>query len=119
MAANEFYMFPEGEVYEVKKDDGLQDKNIIIDWVRHAESCSNLIAKSNVDTYVSTTDLGYNRIESQPELPHSSGLLGNFTGFIKSLPSKIASTNIEPPLSFIGVQHAINLGNKYITEEKA
>ena len=92
------------------------NKNVIIDWIRHAESCSNLIGKSNVDTYVGTSNIGYSNIVSQPEIPHDTSFLGKLTSFVSKLPSKIAGTNIEPPLSFIGMQHAINLGNKFMTE---
>ncbi len=71
-------------------------KKIIIDWVRHGESCSNLIS-------------GY--IKDKPEDTKSNKtdtlMQYNFIDMIKS-------TLVEPPLTHIGTQHAINIGKNYI-----
>ena len=66
-----------------------------IDWVRHGESCSNLIS-------------GGKAIIDRP-LPPS---------LFETNPINKIKSNIEPPLSNIGIQHAINVGNEFLKNNK-
>lgn len=108
---------------------------IIIDWIRHAESCSNF-DQNNVDdkyieNYNNPDNYGYDRKESytpkyvklhpkkssiyNPKLESTTGF---FSGLISATSDTIsqfrAASIYQPNLSFIGMQQAILLGKNYI-----
>ena len=85
--------------------------NAIIDWVRHAESCANLEGDIHVDKNIYTKrPLGYGTY-----IP-----IGNDIGRPESgniIEKTAARFTYEPNLSFIGMQHAIKLGD-FLKEQK-
>lgn len=95
--------------------------NIYIDWVRHAESCANLMGNHINDKY------------KDEQLNHKlrnnvEGLIKSFTETInthaayKTEINKNSNANIEslfhPTLSNVGIQQAIKLGLTYIRSKK-
>lgn len=81
-----------------------KSKRVSIDWVRHAESCSNFDSQTNVDRELNANrDYGY----AMTGGAMAGGAGDYFTG-IKS------RWYYEPNLSYIGIQQAIFLGEKYL-----
>lgn len=88
--------------------------NLYIDWIRHAESCSNFDSGNYVDKNTRPKrPLGYNTFDQDmPDDP-------NVPIYTKSLDSKLkASWRYEPNLSYIGMQQAIMLGVDFISKQK-
>lgn len=94
--------------------------SITIDWVRHAESCANLNSGSVIDVNTKR-DVGYDRIKSADTSHTTSSIAEPLYTYAKKatiLPSVIkAACRYHPNLSYIGMQHAINLGILYIKRE--
>lgn len=76
---------------------------IYIDWTRHAESCANYYAGNTVDA-----DDNKHRNRGYKELTGGKFDFSHFKATFK----------YEPNLSYIGMQHAINLGIIYAKKEK-
>ena len=88
-------------------------KQIIVDWVRHGESCSNFDQKTNDDKDIyNLRPRGYERYE--PKLKDKlSSMLPEI-----NVPTKIKATwKYEPNLSYIGMQQAILLGERYVVDK--
>lgn len=81
---------------------------ITIDWVRHAESCANYYTLNTLDTN-KKRNTGYKKLKR----PASENIsLGADKSIIQNLINKIKySMLLHPVLSFVGMQHAIILGN--------
>lgn len=116
--------------------DGCNNYQITINWIRHGESCANLEQKNYKDRPTEDSPIEDHPIEDHPidewvsvnseEEKKTSGEEKNFfervvdtaRDAISSLAEK--STQIqaaflyEPNLSFIGMNHAINLGTNFI-----
>ena len=88
----------------------MEYKSYRIDWIRHGESCSNYNNNHIMDNPIDGNDNFYN-INPQNNkidvLPHSI----DFMTRIKSL------FLLEPPLSYVGMNHAIKLGTEYLASE--
>lgn len=84
---------------------------LVVDWVRHAESCANFDSKSISDKVpgdVTKWEEGYEKL-GQFFDKSSTRTYSKFT------PSGMtASFKYHPNLSFVGMQHAIVLGNSLI-----
>jgi hypothetical protein len=78
-------------------------KTIYIDWTRHAESCANKASGTFAD------------IDSNPDRDVGYQILKG--GVNLSLSALKATYLYEPNLSYIGMQHAINLGINYIQKK--
>ena len=92
----------------------IKQQTIIIDWIRHAESCANLDSKSYLDKaptdYKDKDNIGHMERTKQTEvntweMPDSSLLKSTW--------------KYQPNLSFIGMQQAILLGTDFINKEPA
>jgi hypothetical protein len=89
-----------------------KNSNISIDWVRHAESCSNFDSGYITDeNSYNKRPLGYNKYTSNINDKTTDIKLYNPFSIIKS------ALMYEPNLSFIGMQQAIKLGS-YLKNKK-
>lgn len=90
------------------------DKTIIIDWVRHAESCANYDQGTINDNIPKNYEknCGYQMTSPKhilQEKKQSKELLG--------LTTYTSAFKYEPNLSFIGMQHAIMLGMNFVENQ--
>lgn len=92
----------------------MEEDTLCIYWTRHAESCSNkgsgnLDDKETVD-YNNPQNYGYEK---------RLNAVSNIENVAKSYTSKLKSTFLyHPNISFIGVQHGINLGLDFVKDKK-
>ena len=91
------------------------NQNIIIDWVRHAESCANYDQGTVNDNFPKEKyekNIGYQIISDPPVYQGKKGSRSNLT-----VSSNKSAFVYEPNLSFIGMQHAIMLDLKFVENE--
>ena len=121
--------------------------NITIDWVRHGESCSNLLADSNKDRGMNDNNPSFYNLYKDIEVPFIDITKANeidiiqyvekikipeynkmvattsiyersgwdiFISRITNIPNIVKSVLNEPPLTFVGICHGINVGRNYI-----
>jgi len=120
-----------------------QTYQILINWIRHGESCANFEVGSNKDNKSTTpTNSGYGRVGNQYEIDRYKKLqepvIVNVTdrnadsediaiehenieedmpdGILQKVKSKLTASYLyEPNLSYIGMNHAINLGTDFFS----
>jgi broad specificity phosphatase PhoE len=97
-------------------------KILSFDFLRHGESCSNLYTGRYRDTSIKRP-VGFgliNEDENKGELGELDDFIHKYRGsnFISNYFGKtFESLLYEPPLTYIGMQHAIKLGTDYIEKE--
>jgi hypothetical protein len=92
-------------------------KTLIIDWVRHAESCSNFdqnaINDTRPDGYTAGNNIGYDPIINTNKI-----IMEEKKSIVKTPTQLKAGWKYHPNLSFIGMQHGIMLGTDYVQNNK-
>ena len=88
----------------------MEHKSYRIDWIRHGESCSNYNNNHIMDNPINGNDNFYNinpQNNQSDILTHSVDILTKFK----------STFLLEPPLSYIGMNHAISLGTEYLVSK--
>ncbi|AKI80395.1 hypothetical protein QJ850_gp304 [Acanthamoeba polyphaga mimivirus] len=107
---------PENELEILPED--IHTKKIIIDWTRHAESCSNLDSNNVHDTdEYPLRKTGYDNLNNHnkylSEKPNTSAII-----MARKMTSKVkALAMYHPNISYIGCQQAVLLGS-YLTKKE-
>ena len=124
-----------------------QQYNITINWIRHGESCANLAVGSNRDERPSKASDGYGKLENayekdaEYEMVDKTGTtinethkddidesttksrsalnaLSSLSDWGRGKASQLTASNLyEPNLTYIGMNHAINLGTNFFSKD--
>ncbi len=92
--------------------------NITIDWIRHGESCGNIMQGHILDKPSNDRKVGYDKLtiirksNSDSILSDVWNKTMNLGGIIKNM------LYYEPNLSYIGICHSINLGRYFMNNNK-
>ncbi len=93
------------------------NEEYIIDWIRHGESCGNIIQGHILDKPSNDRSIGYDKLKIIRKFQSNtifsnlwqlSDKIYNLGGIIKNM------LYYEPNLSYIGMCHSINLGRYYM-----
>ena len=90
--------------------------NITIDWVRHAESCSNVSSQSVSDINDKSRNISYNKIQNPTDV-HANKFSTTANIILNPLSYLKGACQYHPNLSYIGMQHSIVLGTNYLRDE--
>jgi len=90
----------------------MDNKQIIINIVRHAYSCSNIVHGDKLIGYTDNTNIGYNhKINTNiKRIPLTT------MDYMNKMPELIESYTSHPNLSFLGMQQAIYMGLEFMNK---
>lgn len=101
---------------EKKIEEEVGESGLVINWIRHAESCANYDSNNFGDEiptdYYNKSNIEFDERKDVPESYKQQ------TKFSLLLPSGLKAVwKYQPNLSFIGMQQAIQLGPKFINNK--